>query len=56
MEKTKLIVQVTLILFLLWIFRLIYKDPGKSIKKEYQKLYNNILNSDKNKVKGQWDK
>lgn len=27
------------------------KDPNK---REYEKMYNQILNSDKNKAKGQW--
>ena len=50
MEKT-LIIKITLVVLLLWLFRILYKN-SKVIKKDYM----GELLSKTQEVKGQWDK
>ena len=55
MEITRLILVVLYVVFAAYIlYRLFFrKDPMQA---EYERLYNNILHSDKYKVKGQHNK
>ena len=55
MEAIKVVISVIYIIagaYILYFF-LYRKNP---LKDEYEKLYNEILNSDKHKIKGQFDK
>ena len=53
MEKT-IFVAVYALIGLYIIYKLFWKKDA--MRDEYEKLYNTILNSDKYKVKGQYDK
>lgn len=53
MEINKIIlVTVYAAIVLYFVYRLLFKKSP--FRGEYEKLYNEILNSDKHKVKGQW--
>lgn len=53
METGKLILLgIYAAIVLYFVYRLLFKKSP--LRAEYEKLYNDILNSDKHKVKGQW--
>lgn len=55
MEINKtILISVYVAIVLYFLYRILFKKSP--FRDEYEKLYNEILNSDKYKVKGQYDK